>query len=177
MYDESDRALPADLDDVAARLRAERDELSGLELDSVRRRVLRTAALPTRSRRSTFMKSRLAVTAMLVLGMLFSTAGAGLAVSGATDDETPSAVQYQQNDDNQQVLGEVGTVQDPASSGSEPSPPREDPPVATPSAPQEAGGELPFTGFLALPILIGGVALLSTGLVLRRRTGEPDDRS
>lgn len=31
-------------------------------------------------------------------------------------------------------------------------------------------GELPFTGFAAIPILIGGVALLGTGAVLRRRT-------
>ena len=33
-----------------------------------------------------------------------------------------------------------------------------------------ADSELPFTGFLALPVLLGGVALLSAGLVLRRRT-------
>ena len=30
--------------------------------------------------------------------------------------------------------------------------------------------ELPFTGFAAIPILVGGIALLSGGLVLRRRT-------
>ena len=39
----------------------------------------------------------------------------------------------------------------------------------------EAGAnndELPFTGFAAIPVLIGGIALLSAGLVLRRRTGD-----
>ena len=36
----------------------------------------------------------------------------------------------------------------------------------------DSGDELPFTGFLALPVLLGGVALLSAGLVLRRRTRE-----
>jgi hypothetical protein len=175
MNDESNRALPPELDDVAARLRASRDELSGMELDSVRQRVLRTA-LHTPSRRSTFMKSRLAVTAMLVLGMLFSTAGASLAVQGATGDETPSGVQYRQSDDSQQVLGEVGEVDSAPSADSAPAatPPA---PEAQPTAPQESSGELPFTGFLAIPILIGGVALLSTGLVLRRRTGEQDDVS
>jgi hypothetical protein len=40
------------------------------------------------------------------------------------------------------------------------------------SGAQSGGGsELPFTGFAAIPILLGGVALLSAGLVLRRRTG------
>jgi hypothetical protein len=175
MYDESDRAHPDDLDAVGARLRASRDELTGMELDTVRQRALRAAARNTRSRRSTFMKSRLAVTAMLVLGMLFSTAGAGLAVTGVTGSDTPSSVQYKQDDDSQQVLGEVGDVgeaTEPTDSDAAPSAP-----AATPTEPQEAGGELPFTGFLAIPILIGGVALLTSGLILRRRTGERDDVS
>ena len=30
--------------------------------------------------------------------------------------------------------------------------------------------QLPFTGFAAIPVLLGGLALLSGGLVLRRRT-------
>lgn len=175
MNDESNRALPSELDDVAARLRASRDELSGMELDTVRQRVLRTAARTTPSRRSSFMKSRLAVTAMLVTGMLFSTAGASLAVSNATDNDTPSSVQYRQSDDSQQVLGEVGNVGNAPSADSQPA--ATPTPEAQPTAPQESSGELPFTGFLAIPILIGGVALLSTGLVLRRRTGEQDDIS
>ena len=44
-----------------------------------------------------------------------------------------------------------------------------------PSRQVEAGAnenKLPFTGFAAIPILIGGIALLSAGLVLRRRTGD-----
>ena len=34
------------------------------------------------------------------------------------------------------------------------------------------GEQLPFTGFAAIPILLGGVALLTTGLVMRRRTAD-----
>ena len=44
-----------------------------------------------------------------------------------------------------------------------------------PSRQVEAGADdnnLPFTGFAAVPILIGGIALLTAGLVLRRRSGD-----
>ena len=38
---------------------------------------------------------------------------------------------------------------------------------------QGSGGEeLPFTGFAAIPILLGGVALLTSGLVLRKRAAD-----
>jgi hypothetical protein len=32
------------------------------------------------------------------------------------------------------------------------------------------GSQLPFTGFAAIPVMLGGIALLTGGLVLRRRT-------
>ena len=50
-----------------------------LELDEIKQRVRRNAANP--SRRSQSMKSRFAILAMLVTGMLFSTAGIGGALS------------------------------------------------------------------------------------------------
>ena len=68
------------------------------------------------------MKSRLAILATLVLGMLLSTTGAGLAISGMSGS------------------GDAGV----------------------------AG----VTGFAAIPILLGGIALLATGLVMRRRSSE-----
>ena len=49
---------------------------------------------------------------------------------------------------------------------------------AQPNRQVEAGAQgtgaeqLPFTGFAAIPILLGGVALLASGLVLRRRTAD-----
>lgn len=104
------------------------------------------------------MKSRLAILAMLVLGMVFSTTGAGLAIQGFTSSDA-SVSQYGPDKPPGDVLGEedeggvAGDVQEPRQ-------------VETGSD----TGELPFTGFLALPVLLGGVALLSAGLVLRRRT-------
>ena len=38
------------------------------------------------------------------------------------------------------------------------------------SAAAAEGSELPFTGFAAIPVLLGGLALLTGGLLLRRRT-------
>jgi hypothetical protein len=35
-----------------------------------------------------------------------------------------------------------------------------------------ANSQLPFTGFAAIPVILGGLALLTGGLILRRRTGE-----
>ena len=90
--------LQPDLQPVIDQLRANRPEATALELDGVKQQVLARVATPARrrTRRSELMKSRLVVLTTLVLGMLLSTAGAGLAVSGisgnAAEDqyETPT---------------------------------------------------------------------------------------
>src|SRR3954447_22534564 len=69
-----------EFDDVIRRLEDGRPQATDRELDEIKQRVRRRAADP--SRRSQSMKSRFAILAMLVTGMLFSTAGAGLALSG-----------------------------------------------------------------------------------------------
>ena len=99
------------------------------------------------------MKSRLAILSMLVAGMLLSTTGAGLAVTSLGSNDA-SVAQY--GGDNGDVLGA-------SDQGTEVQPARQ---VETGAG----SGQLPFTGFLAIPVLLGGVALLSTGIVLRRRT-------
>ena len=104
------------------------------------------------------MKSRLAILLMLVLGMVFSTAGAGLAVQGLGSDDA-SVSQYGTPTPPGDVLGEED---ESGVDGDVTQAPRQ--------TENGSDSELPFTGFLALPVLLGGVALLSAGLVLRRRT-------
>src|SRR5438270_9226073 len=89
-----------DLHDVASRLQDSRPRLTPLELDATKQQIRARAASPAR-RRSTkgqTVKSRVAILLMLVLGMLFSTAGAGLAVTGAVH-QNAAASQYGVNDE------------------------------------------------------------------------------
>jgi hypothetical protein len=171
--------LQPDLQPVIDRLRANRPTATALELDAIVQRVQARVARPARrrTRRTSLMKSRLVILSMLVLGMLLSTAGAGLAVSGFSQSGNAAEVQYgtpptggqevlgdeDQGQGGQDVLGEEDE------GGSAPSAP------VQPSRQVESGAgssQLPFTGFAAIPILIGGIALLTIGLVLRRRTGD-----
>lgn len=119
---------------------------------------------------------------MLVLGMVLSTGGAGLAVSGfasqsqnAAQSEYATVTPTPSGTPGNEVLGEEESG-GPAAGGKKKSTPKEVQPARqVESGAQGTGGEqLPFTGFAAIPILLGGVALLATGLVLRRRTA--DDR-
>lgn len=124
------------------------------------------------------MKSRLVILSMLVLGMLLSTAGAGLAVSGFSESGNAAEVQYGQPPSNQNVLGD----EDQSQGGQDVLPEQDqgnEAPAAPPVQPArqvESGAanasQLPFTGLAAIPILIGGIALMTVGLVLRRRTGD-----
>jgi hypothetical protein len=153
-----------DLQRVADRLRAGRPQLTVLELDEISQRV-RARAAARRRPRSAFMKSRLTILAMLVAGMLLCTTGAGLAVSGISSGTNAAQGQYGGEQPQGNVLGE-----EESGGGGGATQPAEE---TQPARQVEAGGggkELPFTGFAALPVLLGGVVLLGGGLVLRART-------
>jgi LPXTG-motif cell wall-anchored protein len=133
------------------------------------------------------MKSRIVILSMLVLGMLLSTAGAGLAITGLTGQDNASVEQYGTPTPTAtttptgggNVLGDEDSgnnVLPSDENGGGSSPGGGSGNAVQPARQVEAGANnkstLPYTGFAAVPILLGGIALLSAGLVLRRRTGE-----
>ena len=165
--------LQQDLQPVIDQLRANRPEATALELDAIKQRVRARSSQPARrrtTRRAQLMKSRIVILTMLVFGMLLSTAGAGLAVSGLAGQNDASKAQYgeQPPSGGGDVLGDQdeGTNVAPEDNGGGGD--------VQPARQVEAGADtdstLPFTGFAAIPVLIGGIALLSAGLALRRRS-------
>jgi hypothetical protein len=161
-----DDELGSELQPIADRLRAERPALNAVELDAVKQRARAAAMRPTTTKRG-FMRSRLAILLMLVLGLTFSTTGAGLAISGFADGGgQAAATQYDNNDDGGGVLPDS----DNDDNGGGNSPATDDEADVQPARQFEStsGGSLPFTGFAAIPVLLLGLGLLSAGLIVRR---------
>jgi hypothetical protein len=151
-----------ELQPVIARLEAERPTATALELDEVKRRVLARTASRSRRRTQGVMRSRAAILATLVLGLLLSTSGAGLAISGFADNNQAAVAQYGQGNVGGEVLPAVERKK--SRPGASVQPGRQTETVVA----AQGGSQLPFTGFAAIPILLLGIGLLSAGLVLRR---------
>jgi hypothetical protein len=164
--DRFDTDTPFADDALERRLRSERPELSALQLDAVkgnvRRRVQgRGSPIPGRS----LMKSRLALTLILVVGLMMTGTGATIAITGASDNGSAGVAQYGNNNGNEGG-NLAGEEQGSGGGGGNNTQPAEQ------VAAQGTSGSLPFTGFVAIPLLVGGAALAGTGAVLRRRTRE-----
>jgi hypothetical protein len=180
MSHHDDHLHDAELGPVISRLEAERPTASELELGLIRQRVRdRVAPRARRSRRTELMRSRLAIIAMLVFGGLLSTGGGALAISGfASQQDNAAQSQYGAvQGEEEEGQGDQGTLGEEDSGGA-PSGGTDDngtqPARQVEAGAQGTGGEeqLPFTGFAAIPILLGGVALLASGLVLRNRSAD-----
>ena len=156
---------PPDLVDTVDRLERERPVASPLELDQMKTRIMARAQGTRRSgAKGSVLKTRFAITMMLVVGILLSCTGAGLAVSGSSSSGNAGAAQYtkpETNNNNNNTTNNNGNVLG-----------QEEQPAATQEANQVAAttssGSLPFTGLAAIPILALGVGLFGTGIVVRR---------
>lgn len=218
--------FPADLQSVVELLKEQRPEASPLELDRIKLRAKTRGArtqpsFVTRQKGLTMMRSRIAVTSMLTLGVFMSGTGATLATDAALEQYksppevvvtkggdvtppkptvvTPPAATTQATPPSTtvtpqpQVLGDTDVkeqAQPPAEDApSTPAPESDAAPEATPQsdvAPAaspaqparqvaaDSGDQLPFTGFAAIPVLLGGIALTGSGLVLRRKGNKLD---
>jgi len=149
--DTNSHDLTGDLEPVARRLRDDRPQITEIELDRVKRRVLSQAPA-----KGLVMKPRIAVALVLAIGLLTSGTGATLAV--ISESGSAAEVQYPELKPKESVNpGVLGS--EPGGAGQV----QEEQQVAT------GGSELPFTGFLAIPLLVVGVGFLVTGGVLRSR--------
>jgi hypothetical protein len=168
--DRFDSDMPFADDTLEQRLRSERPELSALQLDAVKGNVRRRmqgrgSTIPGRS----LMKSRLALTVILVLGLMMTGTGATIAITGASDSGSAGVAQYGNSNGNGNEGGNLAGEEQGGGGGggggnnTQP---------AEQVAAQGTSGSLPFTGFVAIPLLVGGAALAGTGAFMRRRTHE-----
>src|SRR4051794_278241 len=159
-----DQDLPAEFDGVVERLHAHRAELSPLELDRIKTTI---------KREKNHMRTRTSILAVLISGIVLSSGGVALGVSGLASSNSAGNAQYQVK--TQGAGGNSGPTVKGASatraptSGTAGAGATSPTAVAQPTAQQslESGGSLPFTGYLAIPVLLIGLALLGTGVMMR----------
>ncbi len=124
------------------------------------------------------MKSRVAVLMVLALGVFMSGTGATLAVSGLSSSGSASSAQYPEPQQEQQSSNTLGNQESGGNEPSHASAAVETSPAETQAVRQVAStnsGSLPFTGFLAIPVLIVGVGLLGAGVAMRLRLRSSND--
>jgi hypothetical protein len=162
MADRKHFSLPPELAEVAARLEAEKPERPA-ELDRIRHRVKAGAEQRNRrhSQKGTFMRSRLALTAILALGLLFTFSGAfAVANDGFDHNDDAAHSQYRDDDDRRGGDHDFVTVGDGRGDG--------DGGGSVDSRGQggAASGGLASTGFAAIPLFVIGFGLLGGGAAL-----------
>src|SRR3954449_4400828 len=80
-----DQDLPAEFDGVVERLHAHRAELSPLELDRIKTTI---------QRETSHMRTRTSILAVLISGIVLSSGGVALGVSGLASSDSAGNAQY-----------------------------------------------------------------------------------
>jgi hypothetical protein len=201
---ESGNRESGDFRAIEQRLREERPALTALELDAVKLRTMSSSARKSPGiivrKKGTFMKSRLALVLVLALGVFVSGTGATLAISGTSGSGSAGSAQYPQTCHEEEQTGakvkgscepsktcheeetagerSAGSCGGETCHGEEASGKRAQGSCDTQGTRQASsgggGGSLPFTGFLAIPVLIVGVGLLGAGVAMRLRMRSSD---
>jgi hypothetical protein len=162
--------------------------LTALELDTAKVRVMKSVAKRPGMlalKKGSFMKSRVALVAVLALGVFMSGTGASLAVSGFANTGSASSAQYPSTEHHKphhiveaanssgNACAENGSGSGSGSgNGSNCTEPEVE--AVEQVAVQSSSSSLPFTGFLAIPVLIVGLGLLGAGVVMRLRVRRGD---
>jgi hypothetical protein len=136
------------------------------------------------------MKSRLALVSVLALGVFMSGTGATLALSGTSGSGSASSAQYPPEHEHEEHLCESGSGSGGGGNGgesgsgcnheSEHCGPTSSGGNGEACETQEvrqvetSSGSLPFTGFMAIPVLIIGLGLLGGGVAMRLRMRSGD---
>jgi hypothetical protein len=184
MHKPNQDRTPADLAWVVELLHEERPLASPLELDRIKLRARSQSLRGGRSRRKgSLLKSRLAITSILVLGLFTSGTGATLALSGAsgsaakteypvvtTPTTTPTIAPTTGSGPGPEVLGttETSGPARPAGKSGKPAPVTAPAQATRQVAAVQGKRSLPFTGLAAIPILLAGLGMLGGGLLLHR---------
>jgi hypothetical protein len=166
---------PPGLDEVEDGLRVGRALPSDDEVDRIWTRVAPARAARTRAR-----GARLALVAVLAGGVFVGGGGGALAISGNSSHGNVAAAQYAPTNPNgPQVLGQVtgggptpttGVPTSTTKTATSVSPAVNGEVESTAQTAQGTVRSLPFTGFVAIPLIALGIALLGVGVVVRRRT-------
>jgi len=186
-----DDDIPPGLLEIATALEQHRAELTDLEHARIKRRAI--GRTPRTSTEGSFVRSRIAILATLVTGLVMTSGSAALGITALTNDHSASSAQYGvaaptagsgtanaptrsgARDDAGETLGSSTAGDSTAGGNDAPSAAAAAKSAgAVAQAPRQVGAiggeELPFTGYASIPLLLIGIALLITGLMLRRST-------